>query len=131
MSEANTLGLMLDKARRYIDTAELLRRNSDFDSAASRLCYAMFYCADALLWQRGLKFSRHSAVIAAFGQHFAKTGLLPSQLHHWFQDAFDRRNEGDYQFEPVVTEETVVELQRRAAEFLNQTEAFLRSQPSA
>ena len=120
---------MLDKARRYIDTAELLRRNGDFDSAASRLYYAIFYCAEALLWQRGLKFSPHSAVIAAFGQHFAKTGLLPPELHRWFQDAFDRRNEGDYQFEPVVTEQTVVELHRRAAEFAARTESFLRTQP--
>jgi uncharacterized protein (UPF0332 family) len=33
----------------------------------------MFYVAQAFLAGEGLSFSKHSAVIAAFGQHFAKT----------------------------------------------------------
>ena len=35
--------------------------------AASRAYYAMFYAAEALLQSRGLAFSKHSAVHAAFG----------------------------------------------------------------
>lgn len=127
MSEDGTLALMLAKARRYLDSAEILRQSGDHDSAASRLYYAMFYCAQAVLWERGLKFSRHSAVIAAFGQHFAKTGLLPPELHRWLQDAFDSRNIGDYQFEQTLTERQVLELQRQASDFLTHTEAFLNS----
>jgi uncharacterized protein (UPF0332 family) len=46
--------------------------------AASRAYYAMFSAARALLLSQGLDFSSHSAVIAAFGQHFAKSGRVPS-----------------------------------------------------
>lgn len=64
---------MLAKARRYLDTAEVLRRYGDYDSAVSRLYYAMFYCAQALLRAQGMTYTKRQAVIAAFGRHFAKT----------------------------------------------------------
>ena len=37
----------------------------------------MFYMAQALLEGEGLAFSKHSAVIAALGRYFVKTGRLP------------------------------------------------------
>jgi hypothetical protein len=45
---------LLDKARRYIRSAELLRADGDYNSAISRLYYAMFYCAEAILFSKGL-----------------------------------------------------------------------------
>lgn len=81
MNHPETITLMFEKARRYLDSAELLRADGDYDSAVSRLYYAMFYCAEALLWEQELTFSKHRAVISAFGRHYAKTGLLPPQLH--------------------------------------------------
>ena len=36
------------------------------------------------------------AVIAAFGQHFAKSGRLPAELHAHLREAQDQRNIGDY-----------------------------------
>jgi uncharacterized protein (UPF0332 family) len=41
----------------------------------------MFYAAEALLLDQDLSFSKHSAVISAFGQRFVKTGILDSSLH--------------------------------------------------
>jgi uncharacterized protein (UPF0332 family) len=58
---------LLSKAKRYLRSAEVLAEDGDFDSAASRLYFAMFYIAEALLQARGLSFSSHHAVIAAFG----------------------------------------------------------------
>jgi uncharacterized protein (UPF0332 family) len=53
------------------------------DFAASRVYYAMFYIAQAFLEGEGLAFSKHSAVIAAFGQHFARTGKVPVEFHRF------------------------------------------------
>lgn len=72
MTEREQLKAMLKKARRYMKSAETLRLEADYDSAISRLYYAMFYCAEALLLTRGLRFSSHKAVISAFAQHFVK-----------------------------------------------------------
>jgi len=56
----------------------------------------MFYVAEALLVERGKRFRKHSAVHAAFGEQFAKAGLLESKYHRWLLDAFDRRIVSDY-----------------------------------
>jgi uncharacterized protein (UPF0332 family) len=53
---AAEITLMLAKARKYLASAETLRREQDFDSAMSRLYYAMFYAAEALLLPRATPF---------------------------------------------------------------------------
>jgi uncharacterized protein (UPF0332 family) len=40
----------------------------------------MFYTAEAALPGKGLSFSKHSAVIAAFGLHFVKPGMVRQDL---------------------------------------------------
>jgi uncharacterized protein (UPF0332 family) len=69
MTLQDELRVMLEKARRYIKSAGVLQLEGDHDSAVSRLYYAMFYCAEALLLAKGHSFSSHRAVISAFAQH--------------------------------------------------------------
>jgi uncharacterized protein (UPF0332 family) len=64
----------IDKADRYLRSARILHREGDLDSAASRLYYSMFYCAEAMLLSKGLEFSSHRGVIATFGE---KRPLIP------------------------------------------------------
>jgi uncharacterized protein (UPF0332 family) len=116
---------LFDKARRYLRSAELLRSDGDHDSAASRLYYAMFYCAEALLFSRGLSNSSHRGVIAGFGQHFTKPGELPFEMHRWLLEGFDRRQQGDYQGLSIVQEHQVQDLQTKAAEFLRLSLMYL------
>jgi uncharacterized protein (UPF0332 family) len=66
---------LLKKARESVRAAKLLADNRLYDFAASRAYYAMFYVAEALLLSQGLSFSKHSAVIAAFGQRFVRPGM--------------------------------------------------------
>jgi hypothetical protein len=68
---------LLDKAARAIRAAETLLREGDADFAAGRAYYAMFYSAEALLFERGLQFRKHGA----FGEPPDSVGpLLSSQL---------------------------------------------------
>jgi len=99
---------LLRKGEQSIQAAELLLQQGFTSFAASRAYYAMFYAAEALLLSKGLSFSRHSAVIAAFGEHFAKTRLLPPKLHRYLIQGFEERQVGDYG--------TEVEISSRAAE---------------
>jgi len=39
----------------------------------------MFYTVEALLLSQNLTFSKHSAVISAFGKNFVKTGIFPGR----------------------------------------------------
>ena len=116
---------LVEKSDRYLHSAALLREAEDFDSAASRLYYAMFYCAEALLLTKELSFSKHRGVIAGFGQHFVKTGDLPAEMHQWLREAFDKRQLGDYASPSSLEEEDALDLQEKAERFVRQTKEFL------
>ncbi|OGW12933.1 MAG: hypothetical protein A3G93_13875 [Nitrospinae bacterium RIFCSPLOWO2_12_FULL_45_22] len=77
MSEIENL---LARARRYIKSGNLLLADGDYESAVSRAYYAMFYSTEALLLTKGLSYSSHKGVISAFGRHFVKTGIFPTNL---------------------------------------------------
>lgn len=53
-------------------------------------------CEGGSQLSQDLSFSKHSAVISAFGQHFVKTGILDSSFHRHLLEAFDLRNLGDH-----------------------------------
>ena len=101
----------------------LSERHADF--AAARAYYAMFYAAEAALEELNLHFSSHSAVIAAFGREFAKTGTLERELHRYLLDAETARQEGDYSIHPEVTAEGASEHIRRAKAFLDAVRTYL------
>jgi uncharacterized protein (UPF0332 family) len=96
---------LIEKADRSLSAAEHLYGDGFPDFAASRAYYAMFYTAEALLLSRDLSFSKHSAVIAAFGQHFVKTGTIDAAFHHYLLDAFDLRNLSDYGAVGTISDE--------------------------
>jgi uncharacterized protein (UPF0332 family) len=72
---------ILDLAAQNIQATDLLAKQGYFGIAASRGYYALFYIAEALLLRRGLHFSKHSAVIAAYGKEFSRTGDLDPKFH--------------------------------------------------
>jgi uncharacterized protein (UPF0332 family) len=65
----------------------------------------MFYAASALVRAKGFRPSKHSAVIAAVGEHFSKPGLVDRRLHRLLIDMFDERQTADYEVLLSITEE--------------------------
>lgn len=116
---------LLAKAAQSIDAAELLLRDGFVDFSAGRAYYAMFYTIEAVLLSRDLSYSKHSAVIAAFGKEFVKTGDLDSRFHRYLLDAFDLRNAGDYGLMNTVSEEPAGRVIREARELLVAVNDFL------
>ena len=39
----------IEKAKKYLRSAEILLKEDDYESSVSRTYYAMFYCAQAML----------------------------------------------------------------------------------
>lgn len=116
---------LLRKARRNVRSAKVLLADGDYDTAVSRAYYAMFYVAEALLLSKGLAYSKHSAVIAAFGREFAKTGVLPAEFHADLREAAEARNIADYQETSYATEETAARHISHAERFLAAAEEYL------
>ncbi|MFN8457340.1 MAG: HEPN domain-containing protein [Anaerolineae bacterium] len=109
---------LLRKASNSLRAANLLAEQGYHDFAASRAYYAMFYVASAFLLGEGLTFSKHSTVIAMFGQHFAKTGRVPVEFHRYLIEGQDSRNVGDYDIGPGLTQTQAYKQITRAEQFL-------------
>ncbi len=118
MTRNEELRAMLAKAHRYIASAETLCQQGDYDSAISRLYYAMFYAAEALLFFHGLSFSSHRGVISAFAQHFVKTKTLSPEMYQWLRDGFEKRQISDYEFQTNARTSDVNDLKSKAEQFV-------------
>jgi uncharacterized protein (UPF0332 family) len=117
---------LIERAKENIRAVSVLQREQFPEIAASRGYYAMFYAAEAaLLTHTGQSFSSHAALIAAFGREFAKTQLLPVQLHRYLIDAYEMRQSSDYDFSSSVTPEEVQQTYAHAEEFVREVIKFL------
>ena len=115
----------LEKASHAIKAAEVTLQ-SDVDSTAGRAYYAMFYCARALLCDKGLKdFAKHSAVHAAYGEAFAKNQVLDPKFHRWLLQSFDKRLKADYDLDCLLKKTDVELMIQQAREFLEAVRQYL------
>jgi len=121
---------LLAKAQDAIEAAELLLRGGKNNFAAGRAYYAMFYVAEAVLFEKGLQFRKHGGVHAAFGEHFAKTGELDAKFHRYLLEAFESRLEADYGVDVALSTSAVEEIIQRAKEFLTAVERYLEDEES-
>jgi uncharacterized protein (UPF0332 family) len=88
----------------------------------------VFYLAEAALLTKGLAYSKHSAVIGAFGQHFAKTGIVDAKYHRYLKSAYEVRTVGDYAVGVHVSEMTARETISQARDFLGVVVHYLEGQ---
>ena len=115
---------LIQKASESIEAAKILKAQGFQDFSVSRSYYAMFYLAEAFLLSKELNFSKHSAVIAAFGMHFVKTGLVLQKFHRYLLDSQEDRLSGDYDFRSRITEADAGKQILRAEEFLAFTRQY-------
>lgn len=109
---------LLLKSQKSLQASKLLLSNDYPDYAVSRAYYAMFYIAEAFLEGEGLTFSKHSAVIAAFGREFAKPQRVSPEFHRFLIEAQELRTTSDYGQLNAVTTVQATEQIDRAEQFL-------------
>ncbi|MBI2333635.1 MAG: HEPN domain-containing protein [Chloroflexi bacterium] len=120
-----TTDLMV-KAERAIHSAENTMSDGDYDFAVSRVYYAMFYIASALLGEKDLYFSKHGGVHGAFGQHFIKTGEFDAKYQSWLVTTFSQRIVGDYGATADFILDDVQEMIEQAREFYAAAQKYLQ-----
>lgn len=112
------LRLHFERAEECLDDSDLLLENHRFSSSVGRSYYAMFHAATAILLTKDIIRSSHQGIISAFGQHFAKTSRIDQKYHKYFVDAFERRQESDYQPVANINQKTAEKISSRAKEFV-------------
>ena len=109
---------LVRKGERNLSAAKDLFEQGAYDIVVSRGYYAMFYFTQALLLTKDLRFSKHTAVISAFGEHFAKPNLVAEKLHRMLLDAYSLRSTGDYEYMEEVSKEEAKTLLSDAERFI-------------
>lgn len=110
------------KAARALASAKLLLADHDLEGACNRAYYAMFDAAHAALLRSGTHIhstetKTHRGLIAAFGKHLVKPGLLPADLGKSLNQVERVRLLADYTGEEIDVE--------KAYWAVEQAEAFL------
>ena len=119
------ISALIQKAQRYLKSAELLLKDGDSESSVSRTYYAMFYAAEAALLTKSLSFSSHKGVISAFSEHFIKTDIFPREMGRELNRAFEKRQIGDYEYTFVISEDEAEQMLQSGKEFVNSIARFL------
>jgi uncharacterized protein (UPF0332 family) len=117
---------LIERAKKYIKSAEILLREGDYESSVSRTYYAMFYGAQAVLLTKNMSFSSHNGVISAFGEHFVKTNIFPKEMGRELNRAFEKRQLGDYEYTFVISEAEAKELLDSGKNFIEKIIQYLR-----
>jgi uncharacterized protein (UPF0332 family) len=119
---------LIQKAKRYLRTAELALKDGDYDSCVSRCYYAMFFMAEALLLEKGLKISSHKGTLSLFGEHFIKTNIFSDNLGKSLRRAYDLRQKGDYAIGFMVNRKDAEDEVEKAKTFVTEIENYLRGE---
>ncbi len=116
---------LLEKADRSLRASRNLIESGDYDFLISRAYYAMFYCGEAVLLTKYMKFSKNSAVIATFGREFVKSGLLSEELYDYVLKGFRERQIGDYETRKLPTLDDAKDISRKAKAFVEAIKVYL------
>lgn len=120
------VGLYLEHAREMLEVASHNLADGFYGSAINRAYYAVFYAANALLATQGLARSKHSGVIAAFREHFVKTGLVEIEFGDIYGRVMDDRHVGDYDVDASITPDRARTDLDDAQRFVDRVDRYLQ-----
>jgi uncharacterized protein (UPF0332 family) len=116
---------LLERARKYLESAGLLLEHGDYESSVSRAYYAMFFSAEAVLLTKDLSSSSHGGVLSVFGEQFVKTGTFPRSMGKALNRAYGKRQLGDYEHRFVISRQEAREVLKEAIGFVDKITRYL------
>ena len=116
---------LLEKADHALEVAASLYREGFSQDGASKVYYAMFYAAQALLKAEDIDVVKHSAVESALGYYFAKTGRIDPKYHRMLINARKVREIVDYDIQEEIVEPAALLKLEEAREFVGVMKAMI------
>ena len=117
----------LDKAKECLRVAEYLIEPGEYLSILNRAYYAIFHAVRAVFALEGIDRKKHSGVIAYFQQSYVKTGKFDKEYSYIVQEAFEVRQESDYEDFYVISKEDAVAQYENAGKFVSAVEEYIKS----
>jgi uncharacterized protein len=117
----------MHRAQEAVAEAELMAQADHWNTCVSRLCYACFYAATALLLRHGLSSKKHSGVRSAFNRHFVKSGTVAPDLGALYNELYASREQADYRDLVAFNKDQVAPWISATQQFVWRVQALLTS----
>jgi len=117
----------LRQARDCLAAAQALVDSGLYKDSANRSYYCIFHAMRAVLALDAYDSKKHSGIISAFRQRYVKTGIFTPELSRVIEDAFDVRNDSDYDDFYVISKAEVEDQIRNAEVFLLAVETYIEN----
>jgi uncharacterized protein (UPF0332 family) len=117
----------IEQSRSCLLAAESLANADLYKDSANRSYYCIFHAMRAVLVLDGFDSKRHSGIISAFRQRYIKTEIFSPELSKIIENAFDVRNNSDYEDFYVISKAEVKAQVESAEIFLATVEAYLKT----
>ena len=115
----------IEKSDSALQEADILAINNFFDIAVTRLYYACYYLASALLIKEGSETTTHAGVKRMFSLKFIRTGILDQKYFQILSNLLQGRQLSDYE-DFIYQDEVSYQLYRsEAINFCNKVKELL------
>lgn len=114
-----------DRCNEALKETQVLLTQKLYGGSISRAYYAMFHATCAMLLTRNLEFSKHSAVISAFGHEFVRPGLIENKYHKMLIEVFEARQIAEYDIFKQIDKKFANRIADNATEFVKRIQQYL------
>ena len=125
LDKVDLIQYRINKSKETIEAAKLLIDNNLLSHAENRIYYAIFYIVSALSLKYDFSTSKHKTLLGWFNKTFIFTNELPVEMKNVYKDAFENRQESDYEdFKHFEMEEVKTHFERMR-KFVNEIEKLI------
>ena len=111
------------QARECLQDAEVPANS--LKTSANRSYYSIFHAMRAVLALEGFDSKKHSGIISTFRKNYIKTEIFPLEFSKIIDNAFEVRNDSDYNDFYVISKEKTVAQIENAKVFLAAVENYI------
>ena len=119
------VALELERARKLIVETEKISDLGMWNTAASRLYYALFHAVSDLLINDERPVCSHKGVNLRFGQHYVQTGIFTAEDGRLYTQLQSLRERADYNILFEASEEDVRQMLPPVKSLLKRIEQYL------
>jgi len=107
----------LEKAEKLIEDAEILLKESRWESSVNRSYYAVLSAAKAALILFGIDPKTHEGVKTMINKKLVLDGFIPKEYGKWFRNLLSEREDADYADYVTIDSSDAEEAYKNASSF--------------
>lgn len=117
----------LDSSKERLESAQILLDAGKYKDSIGRSYYAIFTAVKSVLAKDRIDFAKHAGVISYFQKEYIKTGVFDKKYSKYLQEAFQIRNNCDYDDFYIVAKADAEEQLIRARKYYDTIYEYLKN----